>query len=338
MKNLISLALFVCSLVFTRAPLHAATLINGAGASFPYPIYSKWFDEYAKIRPGVQFNYQAIGSGGGIRQVLALTVDFGGTDVPMTEEQIKNAKGSLLHLPTVIGAVVPTYHLPDVQGEIRFTPHVLANIYLGKITRWNDPELAKANPSVKFPDKQIAVIRRSDGSGTTYVWVEYLSKVSQEWKDRVGVGASVKWPVGLGGKGNEGVSGMIKSVPYSIGYVELIYAEQNHLPIGAVQNQAGEFVKPSLANITAAAALAKMPEDFRVSITNATGKTAYPIASFTWLLIPRQIADPVKGRAIVDFLKWMLREGQALAPSLSYAPLPREVIQMEEAALVQIRY
>ncbi len=318
--------------------IHAAVLINGAGGSFPYPIYSKWFDEFTKTHPEIRFNYQAIGSGGGIRQVSALTVDFGATDAPMTDEQKSKSKVGLLHFPTVLGGVVPTYHLPEVPGEINFTPEALADIYLGKIVRWNDPKIARANPSIKLPNRPIAVVHRSDGSGTTYIFVEYLSKVSSEWREQVGVGASVKWPVGLGGKGNEGVTGMIKQIPYAIGYVELIYAEQNHLPVGRVQNAAGEFIKADLASLTTAAAATKMPDDFRVSLTNAPGKGAYPLASFTWLLIPEKMADPVKGRAMVAFLKWMLHEGQALAPHLTYAPLPKEIVSMEEAALAKIRY
>ena len=316
----------------------AAILINGAGATFPYPIYSKWFDEYAKMHPDLHFNYQSIGSGGGIRQISEGTVDFGATDGPMNDEQLQKAKVKILHFPTVLGAVVPTYNVPEVHSDLNLTPQALAGVFLGKITKWNDPEIAKANPGAKLPDQPIIVAHRSDGSGTTYVWVDYLSKVSPEWKEKVGVGTSVNWPVGLGGKGNEGVTGLVKQTPYSIGYVELIYAEQNKLPSAKVQNQSGAFVKASLESVTAAAASAKAPEDFRVSITNPPGKEAYPIASFTWLLIPAQISDPAKGKAIVDFLKWMIHDGQKLASPLSYAPLPKEVVSMEEKAIGQIKH
>lgn len=335
-KSFIPLIFLSTVLFFGSA--FGAILINGAGATFPYPIYSKWFDEYAKLYPDVHFNYQSIGSGGGIRQITEGTVDFGATDGPMNDEQLQKAKVKILHFPTVLGADVPTYNVPEVQSDLNFTPQALAGIFLGTITKWNDPEIAKANPGSKLPDKPIIVAHRSDGSGTTYVWVDYLSKVSPQWKEKVGVGTSVNWPVGLGGKGNEGVTGLVKQTPYSIGYVELIYAEQNKLPYGKVQNSAGTFVKASLDSVTAAAAAAKMPEDFRVSITNPPGKDAYPISSFTWLLIPAQISDPVKGKTIVDFLKWMLHDGQKLASPLSYSPLPKEVVTMEEKAIGQIKY
>ncbi|MBI3802687.1 MAG: phosphate ABC transporter substrate-binding protein PstS [Nitrospirae bacterium] len=336
LKKIILSSLFLISFI---APVSAESLlINGAGATFPYPIYSKWFDEYAKLHPDVHFNYQSIGSGGGIRQISEGTVDFGATDGPMSDEQLQKTKTKILHFPTVLGAVVPTYNIPDVQSDLNLTAQALAGIFLGKITKWNDPEIAKANPGAKLPDKPIIVAHRSDGSGTTYVWVDFLAKVSPEWKERVGVGTAVKWPVGLGGKGNEGVTGLVKQTPYSIGYVELIYAEQNKLPFGKVQNQSGAFVKADLAGVTAAAASAKMPEDFRVSITNPPGKEAYPISSFTWLLIPAQISNPAKGKAIVDFLKWMLRDGQAMASQLTYAPLPKEVVTMEDKAIGQIKY
>jgi len=315
-------------------------LINGAGATFPYPIYSKWFDEYAKINPDVRINYQSIGSGGGIRQASEQTVDFGATDGPMNDEQLSKAKVKLLHFPTVLGAVVPTYNLSEVKDDLNFTPQILAGIFLGTITKWNDPEIAKANPKATLPDKLIIVVHRSDGSGTTYVWVDYLAKVSPEWKEKVGVGTSVNWPVGLGGKGNEGVAGLVKQTPYAIGYVELIYAEQNKMASGRVQNAAGQFVKASLASVTTAAAGAAkaMPADFRVSITNAPGETAYPVASFTWLLIPEKIGDHMKGKAIVGFLHWMLKDGQSHAPKLLYAPLPKEVVAMEEQAIGKISY
>jgi phosphate transport system substrate-binding protein len=315
-------------------------LINGAGATFPYPIYSKWFDEYTRANPDFRFNYQSIGSGGGIRQASEQTVDFGATDGPMNDEQLKKAKVKLLHFPTVLGAVVPTYHIPGVNAELKFTPEALAGIFLGKITKWNDPEIAKPNPGVKLPNNPIIVVHRSDGSGTSYVWTDYLSKVSPEWEKKVGRGTSVNWPVGLGGKGNEGVAGLVKQSPYSIGYVELIYAEQNKISYGLVKNSAGHFIKASLKTTSnAAAGAAKaMPADFRVSITNAPGDETYPISTFTWLLIPEKIGDPVKGKAIVGFLHWMLKEGQTYAPNLTYAPLPKEVVAMEEKAIGHIKY
>ncbi len=326
--------------VLTAHVANAQMLINGAGATFPYPVYSKWFDEYHKLHPDIQINYQSIGSGGGIRQVSQMTVDFGATDGPMTDEQLKAAKTQLLHFPTVLGAVVPTYDIPGLAAELRFTPDSLAGIFLGEIKKWNDPRISKANPGVKLPSGNIVVVHRSDGSGTTYVWTDYLSKVSKSWETKVGRGTSVNWPVGLGGKGNEGVAGLVKQTPYALGYVELIYAEQTKLPFGTVQNRDGDFVKATLATTSAAAAGAakKMPADFRVSITNAPGKEAYPIASFTWLLIPEKIGDPQKGKALAGFLHWMLKQGQKFAPPLFYAPLPKEVAAMEEKAIQKIKY
>jgi phosphate transport system substrate-binding protein len=317
--------------------------INGAGSTFAYPMYSKWFDEYHKAHPNIQFNYQSIGSGGGIRQVIAGTVDFGGTDGPMTPEQMADFKGKrgseILHLPTALGADVPTYNLASVTQELNFTPEALAGIFLGKIKKWNDPEIASANPGVALPADDIVVVHRSDGSGTTFVWVDYLAKVSPEWKQKVGVATSVNWPVGLGGKGNEGVTGLVKQTPDSIGYVELIYAIQNHIPYGKVRNSAGKFVKADLAGVTAAAAGAarNMPDDFRVSITNPPGEAAYPISSFTWLLIPATITDSAKRTAIVDFLGWAMGEGQGFLEGLSYARLPTEVIAKERQAIARIQ-
>lgn len=339
-KKLFLEALVVSGLLLVGAPANAQTLINGAGATFPYPIYSKWFDEYHKIQPQVQINYQSIGSGGGIRQVSELTVDFGATDGPMNDEQLGKAKIKLLHFPTVLGAVVPTYNIPVLTEDLRFTPDVLAGIYLGEVKRWDDPRIARANPGIKLPSANLVVVHRSDGSGTTYVWTDYLSKVGKSWEQKVGRGTSVNWPVGLGGKGNEGVAGLVKQTPYSIGYVELIYAEQTKLPHGAVQNREGAFVRATLKSTSAAAAAAakNMPSDFRVSITNPPGKDAYPIASFTWLLIPAEIPDPKKGKALVGFLRWMLKEGQEHAAKLLYAPLPKEVIAMEEKAIQKIKY
>jgi phosphate transport system substrate-binding protein len=311
----------------------AQTTINGAGATFPYPIYSKWFSEYHNLHPDIQFNYQSIGSGGGIRQVQAGTVDFGATDGPMTDEQIQQSRVKVLHLPTVLGSVVPAYNIPGINAEVKFTPDVLADIFLGKITNWNDPKIAKANSGVNFPNQTITVVHRSDGSGTTYIWTDYLSKVSPDWQNQVGKGTSVKWPIGLGGKGNEGVAGSIRQLPGSIGYIELIYALQNKIPFGVVQNSSKNFVKASLASTTAAAAGVKMPADFRVSITNPPGKDAYPIASFTWLLIPTHPADAKKGQIIKDFLYWMLDKGQTMVEALSYAPLPKDVVDKQKAAI-----
>jgi len=321
----------------------SALSINGAGATFPYPMYSKWFDEYHKKNANLQINYQSIGSGGGIKQVTEGTVDFGATDGPMNDEQLKayqDKHGSgILHFPTVLGAVVPTYNIPGVTAELNFTPDALAGIFLGKITKWNDPAIADANKGVKLPADDIVVVHRAEGSGTTYCWTDYLSKVSDEWKTKVGKGGSVNWPVGLGGKGNEGVTGTIKNTPDSIGYVELIYAESNKIPYGNVKNASGVFVKASLAAVSAAAAGAakEMPDDFRVSITNAPGKTAYPISTFTWLLIPEKFSDAAKRDAIKGFVKWMLADGQNYAEALSYAKLPKEVVAKETKAIDKIQ-
>ena len=318
-------------------PVVGQTQLNGAGATFPYPMYSKWFSEYHRLHPDVEINYQSIGSGGGIRQVLNGTVDFGASDGPMTDEQLKEAKTKILHIPTVLGADVPAYNVPGISGEIKFTPEALAGIFLGKIQNWNDPALTKVNPGVNFPNQQIVVVHRSDGSGTTYIFTDYLSKISKEWEAVAGKGTSVKWPVGLGGKGNEGVAGQIRQLAGSIGYVELIYAVENKITYGSVRNAAGNFVKASLDSVTEAAASSpKMPADFRVSITNAPGKTAYPISSFTWLLIPVQAKDPKNGKIIADFLDWMVTDGQKMTSQLSYAPLPASVVEKVKAAIKQI--
>jgi phosphate transport system substrate-binding protein len=311
--------------------------VNGAGATFPYPIYAKWFDEYHKLNPKAQINYQSIGSGGGIRQLQAGTVDFGASDSPMTDEQIGAAGRKVLHFPTVLGAVVATYNVAGVNRELNFTPEALAGIFLGTITRWNDPELARANPGVRFPSAGIVVVHRSDGSGTTFVWTDYLSKASAAWKQKVGAGNAVSWPAGLGAKGNEGVSGLVRQTPNSIGYVELVYALQNKMAYGKVRNAAGAFVKAELKSVTAAPASAQMPDDFRVSITNAPGKEAYPISSFTWLLVPSRIEDGQKRGIITGFLKWMLADGQKMAEPLGYAPLPKAVIEREMKAIGQIQ-
>jgi len=339
MKKLVAL-LMLCLI---PSVVSAQTQIVGAGATFPYPMYSKWFNEYNKLHPDIQINYQSIGSGGGIKQVTEGTVDFGATDGPMNDQQIKEFQQKrgrgVLHLPTVIGADVPTYNLPGITAELNFTANALAGIFLGKITRWNDPELVRANPNVQLPNHELVVVHRSDGSGTTYCWVDYLAKISQEWKEKVGVGTSVNWPVGLGGKGNEGVAGLVKQTEYSIGYVELIYAVHNNLTYGKVQNSAGNFVKASLASVTAAAsgAAKNMPEDFRVSITNAPGKDAYPISTFTWLLVPDKIQDTKKKQVIVDFLRWMLSDGQKMTEALDYAKLPLSVVSMELKAISKIQ-
>jgi len=320
-------------------PAIAQTTLNGAGATFPYPMYSKWFSKYHDAHPDIQFNYQSIGSGGGIRQVLAGTVDFGASDGPMSDEQLAQAKIKILHVPTVLGAVVPAYNVSGVSGEIKFTPEVLAGIFMGKITNWNDKAIAAANPGVNFPkDEPIVVVHRSDGSGTTFIFTDYLSKVSSDWQSQVGKGTSVKWPVGLGGKGNEGVAGMIRQMQGSLGYVELIYAVQNKITYGTMKNAAGEFVKASLDSVTAAAASVKnMPPDFRVSITNAPGKDAYPISSFTWLLIPAQSKDAAKGKIIADFLNWMVDDGQKMTADLTYAPLPPSVATRVKDEIKQVR-
>jgi phosphate transport system substrate-binding protein len=320
-------------------PLAQTVQINGGGATFPYPIYSKWFSEYNKLHPNVQINYNSQGSGFGIQQIQRQTVFFGASDGPMTEEQLTAAPGRILHFPTVLGADVPVYNIPRVSTPVKFTGPLLADIFLGKVTKWNDPAIAKVNAGVSLPNTEITIVHRSDGSGTTYIWADYLSKVSPEWERKVGVATAVKWPVGLGGKGNEGVAGLVKQTPGAIGYVELIYALQNKIAYGSVQNSAGAFVTASVDAVTAAAASAagKMPADFRVSITNPPGKDAYPIASFTWLLLYENPKDKAAARTFVDFMKWMLTDGQKFAPDLGYAPLPAEVVKLEQAALAKIR-
>ncbi len=313
--------------------------INGAGATFPNPIYSKWFSDYNKLHPNVQINYQSIGSGGGIRQLIERTVFFGATDQPMTDETLAKAQGPVLHFPTVLGAVVPVYNIEGVNTQIKFTGPILADIFLGKITKWNDPALAKINAGVALPSSPITVVHRSDGSGTTFVWVDYLSKISPEWKDKVGANSSVNWPVGVGGKGNEGVAGLVKQTPAAIGYIELVYALQNKISYGAVQNQAGEFVNPEVKSVTAAAAgaMATMPKDFRVSITNSPGQGAYPISSFTWILLYESPDDKAKAQAMNDFMKWALGDGQKAAAVLGYAPLPEALVPLELEQLNRIK-
>jgi len=330
------IVLLLCLAVLV-VPAIAQTTLNGAGATFPYPIYSKWFSEYNKLHPDIQINYQSIGSGGGIKQVLNGTVDFGASDGPMSDEQLAQSKTKILHIPTVLGAVVPAYNVPGVSGEIKFTPDVLANIFLGKITNWNDAAIAKVNPGVNFPNRDIIIVHRSDGSGTTFIFTDYLSKVSTEWANGPKKGTTVSWPLGLGGKGNEGVAGQIRQLPGAIGYIELIYALQNNIAYGSVRNSSGNFVKASLAGVTEAAGSVKaMPADFRVSITNAPGKDAYPISSFTWLLIPGQSKDAAKGKILNDFLNWMVTDGQKMTTQLSYAPLPDSVVEKVKATVKQV--
>src|SRR5579872_523298 len=338
------IGMFLALVVLGGGVLGAAdnpVLINGAGATFPYPIYSKWFDEYHKKFAHAQINYQSVGSGAGIRQITEGTVDFGASDGPMSDEQLKayldKHNSPILHFPTVLGAVVPTYNISGVKASLNFTPEALAGIFLGKVTKWNDPAIAGANSGVKLPAEDIVVVHRAEASGTTYCWTDYLSSVSPEWKSKVGKGASVNWPTGLGAKGSDGVSGQIQQTKYSIAYVELTYALTNHLGYGNVKNSSGNFVKPSLSSITAAAASSKdMPPDFRVSIVNAPGKDAYPIATFTWLLIPSQISDPAKLKTIKDFLNWYVDAGQNEVEALSYAKLPKNVVEMEKKAFAKV--
>ncbi len=337
--NRLTLATVLAAAGVAATAAAAPIQINGAGATFPYPIYSKWFSEYNKLHPDIQINYQSIGSGGGIRQLTNQTVFFGATDGPMTPEQITAAGFRVLHLPTVLGADVPVYNLPEVSAELKFSGPLLADIFLGKVTKWNDPSIVKENAGVNLPSSEITVVHRSDGSGTTYIWVDYLSKVSPEWAKKVGVATAVNWPVGLGGKGNEGVAGLVKQTPGSIGYVELIYALQNKIAYGSVMNAAGSYVRANLESVTAAAAATegKMPADFRVSITNAPGPTAYPITSFTWLLLQESAKDKARSQAMVDFVKWALTEGQKYAGELGYAPLPASVVKLEMEAIKRIK-
>jgi phosphate transport system substrate-binding protein len=306
------------------ASASAQMTINGAGATFPYPIYSKWFDEYAKVDPSVRFNYQSIGSGGGQKQILAQTVDFGASDGPMSDENLAKAPGKLLHIPTVAGADVIAYNLPG-SPALKFDGDTIAGIFLGQITKWNDQKITTLNPGVNLPDQEIVVVHRSDGSGTTYIFTDYLSKVSPEWKQKVGTNTSVNWPTGIGGKGNEGVAGQIKQTPGALGYVELIYAIQNKMPYAEIKNAAGQFVKPSLESVTAAMTTAQIPDDFRFSMTNAPGNDSYPIAGATWLLVYQQQKDATKGKKLVEFLRWALTKGEDMAKQLDYAPLPENL-------------
>jgi phosphate transport system substrate-binding protein len=334
-KMMIILAAALCALTTSAQTVQ----INGAGATFPYPIYSKWFSEYNKMHPNVQINYQSIGSGGGIRQLSAGTVFFGATDGPMTNDQILAAGFRITHLPTVLGGVVPVYNV-EGAGDLRFSGPVLADIFMGKITKWNDPAIRNLNPGASLPGGEITVVHRSDGSGTSYIFCDYLAKVSPEWKKTVGVATSVNWPTGVGGKGNEGVAGLVKQTPGSIGYVELIYATQNRIPYGAVQNMAGELVKASTESVSAAASAAAsaMPKDFRVSITNAPGKGVYPISSFTWLLVQDSPRDKQRAKILADFIRWALTDGQKYAAELGYAPLPKAVVELEMRRLGELKF
>lgn len=330
---MLGMALLLCT-----ASTGFAQKLNGAGATFPNPIYSKWFSEYHSLHSNVEINYQPIGSGGGIRQVTAGTVDFGAADVPMTNEQLAASKIKVIHVPTVLGAVVPIYNLPGVSQELKFAPDVLADIYLGKISNWSDGRIARDNPGVKLPSQEIIVVHRSDGSGTTFIFTDYLSKVSSDWKSSVGASAAVPWPKGLGGKGNEAIAGLVRQMPGAIGYVELIYAMQNKIPFGMIRNASGNWVKGSIEGVTSAAASVKaMPADYRVSITNAPGKDSYPISSFTWLLIPTSPQDAAKGHVLKDFLEWMLDHGEAETGSLYYAPLPAQVVTKVRATIAQMK-
>ena len=312
--------------------------LTGAGGTFPNPIYQRWFTEYSGSHPGVQINYQSVGSGAGIRQISQGIVDFGASDGPMNDQQLSESKQKLIHIPTVLGAVVPSYNLPGISQELRFSPEVIADIYLGEITKWNDPRLGKDNPGVKLPDHAILPVYRSDGSGTNYIFTDFLSKVSPEFKQKIGVNTSVRWPLGVGQKGNEGVAGMVRNSPYSFGYVELIYAVQNKMLYGVVRNPAGKWIKASTESVSAAAAGAakNMPADYRVSITNAPGAESYPISSFTWLLIPLQSQDAAKGKVLHDFLEWMLDHGESEAASMTYAPLPVPVVARVRQSIGQI--
>jgi phosphate transport system substrate-binding protein len=328
----ISRVALLSTLALASAALAAdKMLITGAGATFPFPLYSKWFSDYNKLHPEVQINYQSIGSGGGIKQITEKTVDFGATDAPMTDEEMAKAPG-IQHIPTVLGAVVVVYNVPGLEG-LKVTPQTLSGIFLGKISKWNDPALARDNPGAKLPDQPITVVHRSDGSGTTYVWTDYLSKVSPDWKSGPGAGKSVNWPVGLGGKGNEGVTGTVKQTEGAIGYVELAYANQNKLVPAIVKNRDGAWVKPSLESVSQAAATVEMPDDYRVSITDPAGKDAYPIASFTYILVYRDQPNPAKGSALLQFLWWAVHDGEKAAAGLDYAPLPKAVVHKVEGTL-----
>jgi phosphate transport system substrate-binding protein len=339
MSTIRSIGLAAVSTAALVAGVSAAVKINGAGATFPYPIYSKWIAEYNKLHSDVEINYQSIGSGGGVQQITKQTVFFGASDMPMTNEQLQAAPGKIFHFPTVLGAVVPVYNIPNVTSELKFSGPLLADIFLGKVTKWNDPAIAKLNPGISLPATDVTVVHRADGSGTTYIWVDYLSKTSAEFKSKVGVNSSVNWPTGVGGRGNEQVAALVKQTPGALGYVELIYALQTRINYGQVQNMAGEFVKASVESVTVAAAAAskQMPPDFRVSITNAPGKGVYPISSFTWLLLYENPKDKAQSKVMVEFLKWALSDGQKYCAELGYAPLPADVVKLEMATLAKVK-
>jgi len=337
MKKLILSLLGGGCLFAAQTNVQAQLLINGAGATFPYPIYSKWFDEYAKVDPSVRFNYQSIGSGGGQKQITAQTVDFGASDGPMSDENLAKTPGKILHLPTVAGADVIAYNLPG-NPKLKLNSDAIVNLFLGNITKWNDPKIAALNPGVDLPDRPVIVVHRSDGSGTTFIFTDYLSSISPVWADSVGKGTSVKWPVGIGGKGNEGVAGQVKQLSGAVGYVELIYAKQNKMPYADVKNAAGNFITPALDSVTAALATAKIPDDFRFSMVNAPGDKAYPISGATWLLVYERQKDAAKGKKLVEFLNWALTKGEGMASSLDYASLPESVQQRVLERIKTIKY
>ena len=347
-SSLKAVVLSIILLTFTLAgcgsqpsgPSNSETRILGAGATFPYPLYQKWFSEYNKMHANVKFDYQSLGSGAGIKQISEKTIDFGGSDAPMKDEDLGKVQGRILHIPTVLGSVVITYNLPGVSTELKLTPEAIAGIFLGNIKKWNDPAIASSNEGVSFPANDITVVHRSDGSGTTFVFTDYLSKVSEGWKNGPGAGTAVQWPAGVGAKGNEGVTGQVKQTPNSIGYTELIYAAENNLPVASIKNAGGQFVRPTLDSTTAAAASAagEIPDDMRVSITNAPGATAYPISSFTYLLVYKEQTDQLKGKALVDFLWWAIHDGEKMAREKQYAPLPEEVVKKAEAKIDSITY
>jgi phosphate transport system substrate-binding protein len=331
-------ALIVAMAMISSVAFADTVLVNGAGSTFMYPALTKWFEVYSSIDPTVQFNYQAIGSGAGIKQITAKTVDFGGTDGPMTEDQMTQAPGRIYHIPMLMGAEAIAYNIPGVDSGLKLTPDVIAGIYLGEITQWNDPKITAQNPGINLPSSSIVVAHRSDGSGTTFIFTDYLSSVSGEWKGRVGKGTSVNWPVGLGGKGNQGVSGILRQSPGSIGYVELAYAKENNLAYAVVQNQSGNFVEPTVDSTSAAASGVRIPDDFRVSIVNSPNPQAYPIAGFSWMLIYKDMDDPIKGKAIVNFAKWATTDGQKYSQDLYYAPLPSDLVDRIQKKLDMVRY
>lgn len=338
--HILAIAAVLLPAAFSSAAGSDPVTVTGAGATFPYPLYSKWFYEYSNAHPGVNFNYQSIGSGGGIRQMTAGTVDFGATDAPMKDKEMARLPGPIFHIPTAIGAVTVVYNLKGFDSGLKLRPETLSGIYLGKITKWSDPKIASENPGAKLPAEDIVVAHRSDGSGTTDIFTNYLSSVSNEWKEKVGRGKSVNWPVGLGGKGNEGVAGVVRQIPGSIGYVELAYATQNGMTVAAVRNREGRYILPTLESTSAAAAGAagSMPADYRVALVDAPGKDSYPICGMTWLLVYRDQKDAAKGKALVSFLKWAMHDGQKMNAPLLYAPIPKPVVEKVDNTLMQIRY